>query len=216
MAEIKQVRTRNYTAIIYEESALENWQEKLAELCVPAVISPRHDKDVDEDTGEPVKPHYHVGIFYPGPRAYSLALADFQDLYQVGKEIKKIEVIRAVSSFVRYLCHLDDKTGKKHRYDINEIVALGGADVGQLMSPTAAERYEHISEMLDFIKMQRVTELCDFLDYARLERSSDWFPLLCDSCTYIINSAIKSQRHKMQEPPSSSDSFGQPRQRPEI
>ncbi|MDU2191324.1 MAG: Rep family protein, partial [Klebsiella pneumoniae] len=39
-------RTRNFTTIVYPESAPENWLEILQQLFVPALVSPLHDKDV--------------------------------------------------------------------------------------------------------------------------------------------------------------------------
>ena len=38
----------------------------------------------------------------------------------------------------------------------------------------------------------------DLMDYAREERFDDWFPLLCDSCCIVMNSYIKSARHRME------------------
>ncbi|HDT7711324.1 TPA: replication protein, partial [Enterococcus faecium] len=45
----KDERTRNWTFVVYPESAPENWREFLDELHVPWVESPLHDKDVNPD-----------------------------------------------------------------------------------------------------------------------------------------------------------------------
>ena len=50
---------------MYPESAPENWREILADLHIPVLISPLHDKDVTPD-GEIKKAHYHVIIMYGG------------------------------------------------------------------------------------------------------------------------------------------------------
>ena len=49
--------------------------------------------------------------------------------------------------------------------------------------------------MQAYIRENNITEYCDFLDYASDEHPDDWFPLLCDSCSYVIGSYIKSRRH---------------------
>ena len=36
----------------------------------------------------------------------------------------------------------------------------------------------------------------DLLLYAAHERYDDWFPLLCDSCAYVIGAMLKSRRHR--------------------
>lgn len=42
-------RTRNFGTVVYPESAPENWQTILSELCIPCFISPLHDKDINPD-----------------------------------------------------------------------------------------------------------------------------------------------------------------------
>ncbi len=44
-------RTRNFTTIVYPESAPENWMEILGELFIPSLVSPLHDRDTNP-TGE--------------------------------------------------------------------------------------------------------------------------------------------------------------------
>lgn len=42
----KDERTRNWTILVYEDSAPANWQEIIAGLHVPAFISPLHAKEI--------------------------------------------------------------------------------------------------------------------------------------------------------------------------
>src|SRR5699024_11179639 len=55
----KDERTRNWTFVVYPESAPEDWREIIDDLHVPWIESPLHDKDVNPD-GEIKKPHWHV------------------------------------------------------------------------------------------------------------------------------------------------------------
>lgn len=51
----KDERTRNWTIIVYPDSAPENWRAILAGLHIQCYISPLHDKDVRAN-GEPKSP----------------------------------------------------------------------------------------------------------------------------------------------------------------
>ena len=63
-----QIRTRNYSSIIYPESAPKNWLEILEDYHIEAIISPLHQYDINEKTGELKKEHYHVIILFEGCR----------------------------------------------------------------------------------------------------------------------------------------------------
>ncbi|WP_438765663.1 Rep family protein, partial [Enterococcus sp. AZ186] len=65
----KDDRTRNWTCVIYPESAPENWREILDDMCIPWVESPLHDKDVNPD-GEIKKSHWHVLLMFGSNKSY--------------------------------------------------------------------------------------------------------------------------------------------------
>ena len=60
------IKKRNWGAVIYPESAPEDWKEILKLKGLTFAVSPLHDKDIDP-TGEKKKPHYHIIICFPGP-----------------------------------------------------------------------------------------------------------------------------------------------------
>ena len=64
----RDLRQRTYATIVYPDSAPNDWQDILASLCIPAFISPLHDKDTNP-TGEPKKPHYHVLLMFDGKKS---------------------------------------------------------------------------------------------------------------------------------------------------
>jgi len=66
----KDDRTRNWTIVVYPESAPENWIEILQSEQVPFAVSPLHDKDVNVD-GEIKKPHWHVMLMYSGKKSFT-------------------------------------------------------------------------------------------------------------------------------------------------
>lgn len=152
-------------------------------------ISPLHDRDVNP-FGEPKKPHYHVILAYDGPKSY-------EQVKRLTDEINasaKIEKVNSLRGYLRYFCHEDNP--EKAQYSRSDIQCIGGADLDVLTRPTTGERYALIGEMIDYIESNNVTEFSDFMNFARVHHMDDWFPLLCDSCAYVIGQVIKSQRHK--------------------
>ncbi len=188
MTDKKDTRTRNWMFIVYPESAPENWREIIAELRVPWVESPLHDKDVDAN-GEIKKPHWHVMLMFSSKKSY-------QQILEITSCVNapNPEKVANAKSMVRYFAHMDDPD--KFQYDKSEVKAHGGADIANYLSVTTAERYELIREMMEFISVQNIIEMKDLLDYAMAERFDDWFPLLADNSAYIIGEYIKSNRHR--------------------
>src|SRR5699024_11349079 len=85
---------------------------------------------------------------------------------------------------------------EKFQYDKTVFIVHAGADVSPYLGVTSSERYELIREMMSFVKEKKIIEMKDLLDYAMNERFDDWFPLLCDNSAYIMDSYIRSNRHR--------------------
>lgn len=184
-------RVRNWTFVLYPESAPEDWKKKLEELHIPLVISPLHDKDVDPD-GVLKKPHYHILLIFDGNKSYEQVL-----------EITKLfnapipQICQSVKGMIRYFTHMDNPD--KYQYDRADIETMGGISIEYLLKPTLNERYEFIGEMMDWVDDNDITEIELLLKYSRKNRFFDWFPLLCDNSAYIMGEYIKSKRNRYKE-----------------
>ena len=181
-------RTRNWTFVVYPESAPENWRNILDDLHIEWVESPLHDKDLNGD-GQPKKPHIHVGVFFAGNKTY--------------EQVKEItdslncpipQRCHSARALVRYMAHLDNP--EKAQYSPSEITGHGAVDVADMLRPASSERYTLISEMIAYVKNNNVVEFQDLIDYARENEFDTWFPLLCDNCAFVVGQYIKSQRHR--------------------
>ncbi|MFK4954443.1 Rep family protein, partial [Lactococcus garvieae] len=64
--ENKNVKGRDWTFIVYPESAPKAWREILDDTHLRWVESPLHDRDVNPD-GEIKKAHWHILLSYDGP-----------------------------------------------------------------------------------------------------------------------------------------------------
>lgn len=152
------------------------------------VESPLHEFDTNPD-GEPKKPHWHILLAFTNVKSYT-QVKEICDKVQGTIPLK----VHNTKSLVRYMAHLDNP--EKHQYSISDIKSHGGLDVLDLLKPSYSERYFIIGEILDFCKEEGIIEYQDLMDYARYNRPDDWFPLLCDGCTYVITNYLKSARHR--------------------
>lgn len=176
-------RTRNYATVVYPESAPENWQDILSEQFVPAFISPIHDSDKNAD-GESKKAHYHVMIMFDNVKTIEQASDIFIKIGGVG-----CEVIQSLRGYARYLCHLDNPD--KIQYDPQNVRALCGADYVATIG-LVLDKYKAIGEMIDYCKANNVVSFSELLEYSREERF-DWFRVLCDNGTVVIDKYLKSR-----------------------
>ena len=95
-------RFRNFATIVYPESAPADWQNILADLKIPCLISPLHDRDFNP-TGEPKKPHFHVLLTFEGKKSVEQIKELIRPFCGVG-----VEVVQSIRGYTRYLCHLDN------------------------------------------------------------------------------------------------------------
>lgn len=196
----KDTRTRNWTIVVYPDSAPSNWREYLDELHIEWVESPLHDKDVNA-TGEPKKPHWHVLLMFGGVKSYEQVVECLE-----GLNCPIPTRVHNCKSLIRYMAHLDNP--EKARYDQSKIVAHGGVDLMDLLKPSSAERYTYIREMQAWCREWDVTEFEDLMNYAADERMDDWYPLLCDSCAFVMGQYLKSRRHNPRRSVPGVDSDG--------
>lgn len=182
-------RTRNWTIVVYPDSAPDNWQQILDDMHIEFVISPLHDSDLNAD-GEPKKPHWHVLLLFGGVKSYEQVLEIVEPINcPIPKQVHN------TSSLVRYMLHLDNPD--KHQYSRSDIQVYGGADLDSLLKPTSSQRYTLLAEMQEFIVNQNIVEFEDILEYSRVHRFNDWYPLLADNSTILISKFISSRRHRL-------------------
>lgn len=184
----KNDRTRNWTVVVYPDSAPADWRDILDEEHIQWVESPLHDRDLT-GAGEVKKPHWHVLLAYDGVKAYD----------QVKELTDRIncpipQKCASARSLVRYMAHLDDPN--KAQYDKSLIIGHGGIDIDEMLKPRSAMRYSMIKEMIDYVIKSDIVEFLDLMEYAMQEHYDDWFPILCDSSAFIIDKVIKSNRHR--------------------
>ncbi|WP_313957848.1 replication protein [Limosilactobacillus vaginalis] len=188
MSEKKQdERSRNWVVIVYPESAPNDWREILDNMHIQWIESPLHDKDVNPD-GTVKKSHWHVVLAFGSKKSY--------------KQVKEItdklnspipQKVHNMKGQVRYLVHLDNP--EKYQYPVEQVIAHGGIDVDKYFKATSGQKYDMIGEMIDYVRENNIVEMKDLIDYARVNRFDDWFPLLCDNSLIIMDAYIRSNRN---------------------
>lgn len=178
-------RTRNWTFLVYPESAPDDWREKIDELHAPWVESPLHNLDVDDASGELKKAHWHIAIAFSGKKS-------FTQIKEITDSLNTTipQPVNDMRGTVRYFAHLDHPY--KHQYSISDIVGHSGFDLDSYLSPTSGEEMVILSQMCEYVSVAGIYEFADLVDYAR-ESEPRWFRLLATSKTVFMKEYIKSR-----------------------
>lgn len=180
-------RTRHWATVVYPESCPEKWQEILAGECVPAIISPLHDKDINPD-GTPKKPHWHVMLLYAGPKSQAQVI----ELCKKFGGVLPIPISNA-QSMARYFIHKDNPD--KAQYSDNDIVNLSGADWSDLIK-TSKDRYDTLLEIISFLKEKKVMYYSDLLDYCIDSDNRRWFETCSDNTLLLRSYCVSASTKK--------------------
>lgn len=181
-----EARTRNFATVVYPESAPSDWVNILDSERIPALISPLHDRDINQSADKtPKKPHYHVILMFSSVKTKTQAKAVFDKIGGVG-----CEAVQSIRGYARYLCHLDNPD--KAQYSQADVRALNGADYYGNIELTT-DKYKAVKEIMMFCKENGIISFSDVLEYAMEERM-DWFRVLCDSSAMIVKEYLVSLR----------------------
>jgi hypothetical protein len=179
--ENKNVKGRDWTFIVYPESAPISWREILNDTHLRWVESPLHDKDINPD-GEIKKAHWHILLTYDGP-VNIVAVKKITDKLNAPVPQK----ISSAKGLVRYMIHLDNP--EKFQYSRSDIKGHNGADVASYFELTATNKLMIMKDIVRYIYENEVDNYSDFLMYC-IENKDDWFDVAINSNTIAINKMI--------------------------
>lgn len=182
-------RARNWTIIVYPDSAPAEWRNILCDMHIPWICSPIHNHDRFEN-GKPKKPHWHIIILFPSKKSY-------KQVEEIAGQLKTVrpQPVASIIGMTRYLAHLDDPD--KYQYDPKDIVGYCGADPSMYMETANQKKVDKIriiGEMIEFVQKQGITEFYQLADYAK-KKEPDWFDILVNSSTIFMTNYIKSYRY---------------------
>jgi hypothetical protein len=188
MSEKKSIpKKRNWAAVVYPESAPENWREILQRTGLQCAISPLHDADVNADETQK-KAHWHIIMCYSGPTAYEPVKRVTDSL-----NAPSPQPVEQVKGYYRYLTHKDNPD--KVQYDEAHIEHINGFDVRDFSELTKSEIFSIKREIQAFVRKYDIEEYADLLDLL----SDNDLPDMLDvamSHTIFCDSYVRSRRHK--------------------
>ena len=155
----KEVKKRNWSFLLYPESAPADWQRKLEELHLPIAISPLHDRDLNED-GTPKKPHYHVIVCFPGPTTYNNVVERITDPANAPRPFP----VESMRSMYEYLWHKNEDHNEKPLYEAEQVKRLGGFRIDDYAGLTRSEVQALRIDIIGFVQENDILEYSDLLD----------------------------------------------------
>lgn len=176
----KDLRTRGWTIIVYEDSAPEEWRHIVAEQGAQYYISPYHDRDIRAD-GTTKKPHWHVVFYFADKKSV-------QQVQRISDQLSGVHVdwehcaVGDMRKMVRYLIHFDD--ADKAQYSIDQMETGGGADWLQYFEQ-ASDIDAAVGEMMEWVDKSEHGSLAELSRYARDNRP-DWFRALTAKRTQFM------------------------------
>ena len=181
------VKKRNWTFVLYPESAPEDWRDKIKLSGLLAAVSPLHDKDLNP-TGEPKKPHHHIVLVYSGPTTYS-AVAKFT----ASLNATIPQPLESVKGMYRYFTHKDNP--EKYQYDEADITTLNGFNIVDLVELTRSEVNQLKTRIISIIRTIGFTEYADLVDFLIDNELMAEYDVAVNN-TFFFNSYIASRRFK--------------------
>lgn len=151
------LKKRNWTFVLYPESAPRDWKEILQKSGIMAAVSPLHDRDLNP-TGEAKKAHYHVILVYPGPTTYNAV-----EKFTKSLNATIPQVLEAVKGMWRYFTHKDNP--EKAQYDEADIFTVNGFNIADLCELTRSEVNELKLMICKLIREVDIIEYADLVDF---------------------------------------------------
>lgn len=175
-------KSRNWTFILYPESAPIDWLSQLKLTGLPFAISPEHNLDVDKN-GELLKPHRHCFVRFPTARGYTSVLSLTKSLNATIPQ-----KVYSVKGLYEYFIH--NGLENKYHYDPADIITGNGFDLDE-------KSVNPLPDIFSLIKKERLFEFSLFMDFL-VDNRPDLLDIMCNQRYYwIVNKYIESYRFNM-------------------
>lgn len=181
---MKLIKSRTWSIIGWTESLPENWQKKLKDSNLKIVVSPLHDSDLDEDTGEIQKAHYHIVVNWEGPTTLESA-REFAEECGLGTYVERV---RNMSNILDYLTHDSYSSKEKHQYDYKDIMWINCT-----MSDFKKIGYRQI---IEYIKEHKIFAFNTLVDSLITENENDLLEFVSQK-PYYVNLYLSSLKNKI-------------------
>ena len=192
----KDIKSRDWTAVLYPDSMIVGWQDRIyRQLQVPFeyIIHDRDSVELEEDTNVPRKVHLHIILHWNSPTTYSNALNLVNNsLSALGMRCcNKVEPVRNLRYMHRYLTHDTPDCIKdcKFRYPSSEIVTGNNFDLGAFISLDEYEKLDLYIAIRDFMIQHKINTVMDL----EIIVQSGGFTYDCMDCKMILSSILNNR-----------------------
>ena len=183
----KEVKKREWTFVLYPESAPSDWRDIIRQRGLVAASSPLHDKDINAD-GTPKKPHHHIIVVYDGPTTYSNVSA--LSVGELNGTIPK--VLDSPRGMYTYFTHEDNP--EKAQYEKKDIEHFNNFNITDLCMLKQSEIFEIKKRVIDFIDNNDIIEYADLVRYLMLAELKDELQVSIEN-TFFFDKYISSRRN---------------------
>lgn len=184
-------RVRNWSVLVWVDSAPPDWREYLDEQAIEWIESPLHDKDINAD-GTPKKPHWHLLLMFGGKKSYD----------QVVEFTKYLNTTipqrcHSAKGLIRYMAHLDNP--EKAQYPAEQIISHGGVDIQDLLKVSYSQRLYYMREMQHYIEQENIVDFDVFSSYCLENQPDDWYTILTQYSTTYFRALITARRCRQRD-----------------
>lgn len=176
-------KARNWTAVLYPDSMIVGWQDRIyRQLQVPFeyIIHDKDNVEVEEDVLEPRKTHIHLVLHYTNTTTYNNVLSMIQDsLSSLGNKCcNKVEPVRALKYMHRYLTHdtEDCRKSGKYLYNVSDIITGNNWDLGAFIELEDDDKLLLYSVIRNFAVKHQVITFIDLEDIVEVGYFDDLLP----------------------------------------
>ncbi len=186
MAKDNREKRRYWAFIYYPESPIKDYKTYLQEHGATRIISPWHDEDINELTGEQKKKHKHIILVYDGPQTRK-AVETLIEPFNSPIPIPQVSIRGAV----RYLTHANNPEKKQYRIEDIELVGLKSIEeVIDLSAEEVAVIWRWIKETCTNENITEYSILVDYtLDHGFIQEFN-----YCINHTLPVNAYLTSKR----------------------
>ncbi len=186
MEKKKEQRSNKWAFIFYQESSPENYLQILEDTHIPFVLSPWHDNDVNNVTGEIKKAHKHGAFFFDSLKSYSQVSSLISEKLNAPKHV---EVVMSPKGMYEYFTHAENSG--KTLYQTEDIEWGCGFDLGKFL--IEHNTGEFLNSIIDIIEENDFVEFEELVMYAR-NNNYLLLELIVDK-TYFFSKLLDSRRY---------------------
>ena len=196
MAEKNANKARYWTATLYPENMVEDWETLIGDIVQLPYAYCIHDKDhlaqykpgktsskLDKETDRKV--HVHIILAFANTTTRNSAHSTFMKLAAEGRqpiaENGKIEAVSNIRHAYEYLIHNTEtarKKQKKYQYDPKERITGNNFDIGAYEQVSVADKDRMARELCNIIRDNEFSNFMDFYDYVDNNLGMEYFEII--------------------------------------